>query len=132
MVLGRAAGCDIVLDHSTVSKRHAQLIVGSDVKDVTIADLGSHNGTWVGGLPVVKPAALDDGVPVRLGALELELRRVEDGDRPIAVDPVRHANAAGTIPFNRPPRPAPPPPPADVGLPTPPRTGRGKVPLSPS
>ena len=129
MVLGRVPGCDIVLDHSTVSKRHAQLLVGA-AGGVTIADLGSHNGTWVGGLPVVEPVTLDCGVPVRLGALELELRPVEDGDRPIAVDPLRHANAAGTIPFNRPPRPAPPPPPADIAPPSPPRSGQGKVPLS--
>jgi S-DNA-T family DNA segregation ATPase FtsK/SpoIIIE len=128
-VLGRAPGCDIVLDHPTVSKRHAQLLVGA-AGDVTIADLGSHNGTWVGGLPVVEPIALVYGEPVRLGALELELRPVEDGDRPVAVDPVRYAGAAGTIPFNRPPRPAPPPPPADIAPPAPPRTGQGKVPLS--
>jgi S-DNA-T family DNA segregation ATPase FtsK/SpoIIIE len=128
-VLGRASGCDIALDHSTVSKRHAQLVVGA-AGDVTIADLGSHNGTWVGGLPVVEPVALDDGMPVRLGALELELRPVVHADRPVAVDPVRHTNAAGTLPFNRPPRPAPPPPPADIAPPAPPRTGQGKVPLS--
>jgi DNA segregation ATPase FtsK/SpoIIIE, S-DNA-T family len=128
-VLGRAPGCDIALDHPTVSKRHARLAVGG-AGDVTLADLGSHNGTWVGGLPVVEPVPLDDGVPLRLGALELELRPVEDADRPGAVDPVRHANAAGTIPFNRPPRPAPPPPPADIALPAPPRTGQGKLPLS--
>ncbi len=130
MLLGRAPGCDIELDHPTVSKRHAQLMVGT-AGEVTVADLGSHNGTWVGGLPVVKPIALDaPSDTVRLGALELELRPVEDGDRPIAVDPARHANAAGTMPFNRPPRPAPPAPLADIAPPAPPRTGQGKVPLS--
>jgi DNA segregation ATPase FtsK/SpoIIIE, S-DNA-T family len=129
VVLGRASGCDIGLDHPTVSKRHAQLTVGV-AGGVTVADLASHNGTWVGGLPVVEPVPLDDGVPVRLGALELELRAVQGGDRPVAVDPVRHANAAGTIPFNRPPRPAPPPPPPDIAPPAPPRTGQGRVPLS--
>jgi DNA segregation ATPase FtsK/SpoIIIE, S-DNA-T family len=129
VVLGRAPGCDIELDHPTVSKRHAQLLVGP-AGDVTVSDLGSHNGTWVGGLPVVKPVPLHPGVPMRFGALELELRPVEDGDRPVAVDPVRHANAAGTIPFNRPPRPAPPTPPAEIAPPAPPRTGQGRVPLS--
>ncbi len=131
VVLGRARGCDIELDHPTVSKRHAELTVGAGPTDVTVADLGSHNGTWVGGHPVVKPIPLD--VPsdvVRLGALELELRPAQDADRPAAVDPVRHANAAGTIPFNRPPRPAPAPAPADIAPPAPPRTGQGKVPLS--
>jgi S-DNA-T family DNA segregation ATPase FtsK/SpoIIIE len=130
-VLGRGPGCDIELDHPTVSKRHAQLTVGAGPTDVTIADLGSHNGTWVGGLPVVKPIPLD--IPsevVRFGALELELRPAQDADRPVAVDPVRHANAAGTIPFNRPPRPAPAPPPAEIAPPAPLRTAQGKVPLS--
>jgi DNA segregation ATPase FtsK/SpoIIIE, S-DNA-T family len=129
VVLGRASGCDIELDHPTVSKRHAQLMIGT-AGDVTVSDLGSHNGTWVDGLPVVKPIPLDAGVPVRLGALELELRPVEDGDRPVAVDALRHGNAAGTIPFNRPPRPAPPSPPVDIAPPAPPRTGQGRVPLS--
>ncbi len=129
MVLGRASACDIVLDHPTVSKRHAQLTVGAD-GDATIADLDSHNGTWMGGRAVLEPATLDGGAPVRLGAIELERRPVVDGDRPVAVDPARHTNAAGTIPFNRPPRPAAPPPPAEIGLPAPPRTGQGKVPLS--
>ncbi len=36
--------------------------------------------------------------------------RCGDEDRPVAVDPLRHTTVAGTIPFNRPPRPAPPPP----------------------
>ena len=130
-VLGRTPGCDVVLDHPTVSKRHAQLTVSEGAAgDVTIADLESHNGTWVNGLPVVRPAALEPGVPARLGALELEVRPVIDSDRPVAIDPVRHATAAGTIPFNRPPRPAAPPPPAEVRPPAPPRTGQGKVPLS--
>ncbi|MGH9193348.1 MAG: FHA domain-containing protein [Acidimicrobiales bacterium] len=132
-VLGRAPGCDIVIDHPTVSKRHAQLLV-SAAGDVTIADLGSHNGTWVGGLPVVEPLALVYGEPARLGALELELRPVGDDDRPVAVDPVRHAGAAGTIPFNRPPRPAPPPPPAEIAPPAPPGPVRARCrcPSSPS
>ena len=131
VVLGRGPGCEIGLDHPTVSKRHAQLTVGAEPHDVTIADLGSHNGTWVGGLPVVKPIPLAVPSDVgRLGALELELRPAQDADRPVAVDPVRHANAAGTIPFNRPPRPAPAPPPAEIAPPAPPRTGQGKVPLS--
>src|SRR5262245_54294277 len=131
MVLGRAPGCDIELDHPTVSKRHAQITAGAGLADVTIGDLGSHNGTWVGGLPVVTPIPLD--VPsdvVRLGAVELELRPAQDADRPVAVDPVRHALPIWTIPFNRPPRPAPAPPPAEVAPPAPPRTGQAKVPLS--
>ncbi|MGH9113345.1 MAG: FtsK/SpoIIIE domain-containing protein, partial [Acidimicrobiales bacterium] len=126
--VGRAPGCDVVLEHPTISKRHARLSVTGG--EVVVADLDSHNGTWLGGLPVVDPIAVGDGVPLRLGALELEVRPVADADRPIAVDPVRHTNAAGTIPFNRPPRPAPPPAPSDIRPPDPPKSGQGKVPLS--
>ncbi|HYZ97599.1 MAG TPA: FtsK/SpoIIIE domain-containing protein, partial [Acidimicrobiales bacterium] len=130
-VVGRAPGCDIVVDHPTVSKHHAELTVGGATGNgVVIADLASHNGTWVGGLPVVEPVPVADGVPVRLGALDLEVRPTIDADRPAAVDPVRHTTAAGTIPFNRPPRPAPPPEPDEIRLPAPPNANQSKVPLS--
>ncbi len=58
------------------------------------------------------------------------MRAVNDRDRPLAFDPLRHTTAAGTIPFNRPPRPAPPPPPPEVKPPDAPKSGQGKVPLS--
>ncbi|HEX6419799.1 MAG TPA: FHA domain-containing protein, partial [Acidimicrobiales bacterium] len=128
-VIGRAPGCDVVLPHGTLSRRHAALTVPPG-GGLTVEDLGSHNGTWVAGEPVVEPAGLGVGVPLRLGALELEVRRVDAADRPFALDPLRHASAAGTIPFNRPPRSAPAPAPAEVALPAPPSTGQGRVPLS--
>ena len=128
-VLGRAPGGDIVLRHATVSKRHAAITLTPDGR-LTIDDLDSHNGTWVAGTPVMEPVEIEDRTPVRLGALELEVRSVRDDDRPIAVDPVRHTTAAGTIPFNRPPRPAPAPPAAPVRQPQPPRAGGGKTPFS--
>jgi S-DNA-T family DNA segregation ATPase FtsK/SpoIIIE len=79
---------------------------------------------------VLDPVPLDEGVPLRLGALDLEVRAVRDDDRPVAVDPLRFTTPAGTIPFNRPPRPAPPPPAPDVRAPRAPRSGQGKVPFS--
>ncbi len=129
VVVGRAPGCEIVLDDGTLSRRHATLTVTAE-GEVTVEDLESHNGSWVAGEPVVEPVRLDRRVPLRLGALELEVRRVVTDDRPLAFDPRRHTGAAGTIPFNRPPRPAPPPPPDDVTPPKAPDTGRAKVPIS--
>ena len=128
-VVGRAPGCEIVLRDGTLSRRHAALSLSAG-GDITIDDLESHNGTWVDGEPVVGAQPLAEGVPLRLGALELEVRPIDDHDRPLAFDPLRHTTSAGTIPFNRPPRPAPPPPPPDVKPPAAPRTGQGKVPLS--
>jgi S-DNA-T family DNA segregation ATPase FtsK/SpoIIIE len=125
-VVGRGAGCDIPLQDGTLSRRHAALIVG-DGGEVEVEDLGSHNGTWRGDRPVGAREALPDGAPLRLGALDVEVRPVRSDDRPLAADPLRHTTGAGTIPFNRPPRPAPPPAPDQLRTPKPPQTGQGKV-----
>jgi S-DNA-T family DNA segregation ATPase FtsK/SpoIIIE len=127
--IGRAPACKVVLPNATISKRHATVSVDAD-GEVTLEDLGSHNGTWIGGEAIVEPTTVDEGVPVRMGALELEVRPVRDSDRSISIDPLRQANAAGTIPFNRPPRPAPPGEPPEMAPPKPATLGQGKVPLS--
>lgn len=44
-VVGRSSGCDLVVRHASVSRRHAEIQVLGDC--VTILDLGSHNGTFV-------------------------------------------------------------------------------------
>jgi S-DNA-T family DNA segregation ATPase FtsK/SpoIIIE len=129
LVVGRAPGCEIVLRDETLSRRHASLTV-TPGGDVTVADLDSYNGTWLGGEAVVEPTSLAGGETLRLGALELEVRAVVDDDRPLALDPRRHTTAAGTIPFNRPPRPAGPPALAELAAPAAPKAGQGKVPLS--
>jgi DNA segregation ATPase FtsK/SpoIIIE, S-DNA-T family len=128
-VVGRAPGCDVVLADGTLSRRHAALTLAPD-GGLTVDDLESHNGTWIAGEPVVAPVPIERGTPLRLGALELEVRAVNDHDRPLTFDPLRQTSAAGTIPFNRPPRPAPPPPPDGAPLPAAPKTAGGKVPLS--
>ncbi|HET6953756.1 MAG TPA: FtsK/SpoIIIE domain-containing protein [Acidimicrobiales bacterium] len=128
VTVGRAAGCEVVLRDATLSRRHATLTVGAG-GDVTVDDLQSHNGTWVDGEPVTAPVPLGDRVPLRMGALDLEVRPVREDDRPVAVDPLRHATAGGTIPFNRPPRPAPPPAAPEVRAPDPPKGNQSKVPL---
>jgi DNA-binding NtrC family response regulator len=46
LVLGRADECDIVVDHSSASRRHARIALGNEL---TIEDLGSSNGVRVAG-----------------------------------------------------------------------------------
>jgi transcriptional regulator with GAF, ATPase, and Fis domain len=46
IVIGRAADCDIVIEDDALSRRHARLTFDAEI---TIADLGSRNGTFVGG-----------------------------------------------------------------------------------
>jgi S-DNA-T family DNA segregation ATPase FtsK/SpoIIIE len=119
-VLGREDGCDVVLDSHTVSRRHAEVTV-DEGGALTVRDLDSLNGTWVDGVAVTAATPVDDGSIVQFGALQAVARPPRTNDRPIAVDPLRHANAAGTIPFNRPPRPAPPPPLEAIDPPEPPK-----------
>jgi DNA segregation ATPase FtsK/SpoIIIE, S-DNA-T family len=129
VVVGRAPGCEIVLPDTTLSRRHVALTLGAD-GEVTVDDLKSHNGTWVDGEAVTAPVTLAPGSSLRVGALELEVRPVDDHDRPLGYDPRRQTGPAGTVPFNRPPRPARPVLPPDIRRPEPPNTGQGKVPLS--
>jgi HD-GYP domain-containing protein (c-di-GMP phosphodiesterase class II) len=50
LTVGRLAQCDVVLDHFSVSRHHAE-VVGTDHGWV-VRDLGSTNGTAVNGVPV--------------------------------------------------------------------------------
>lgn len=78
MVLGRRAGCDIVLKDPGVSRRHAVL----EWRDEAwiLQDAGSTNGTLVNGRPV-QEAVLHPGDIINIGQTVLELRRSEDGGR---------------------------------------------------
>jgi DNA-binding winged helix-turn-helix (wHTH) protein len=72
-VLGRDEGLDVTLDFPTVSRRHARLTVTRD--GVTIADLDSKNGTFVGGRRLKAPASVNGGDEIRLGSLRLRVRK---------------------------------------------------------
>ncbi|WP_406010680.1 FHA domain-containing protein [Streptomyces sp. NBC_00637] len=63
--IGRAADNDLVVDDLVVSRRHAELRALPDGGH-EIVDLGSHNGTYLNGLPVTQ-APLDAGDIVGIG-----------------------------------------------------------------
>jgi adenylate cyclase len=69
-VVGRAAGCDIVLLDPTVSRRHAELGSGKD--EVAVRDLGSANGVFVNG-ERVEEAVVKAGDEVAFGAVRFRL-----------------------------------------------------------
>lgn len=77
-VLGRDHEADVMIDSTTVSRRHARLTVGED--GLTLEDLESRNGTWVGETRVEEPTPLEDGGAFKLGTLEVTLRltRLDD------------------------------------------------------
>lgn len=62
--LGRSENNDFQVTHPSVSSSHCQITVTE--KETLIRDLGSTNGTFVQGTPVIE-AALENGQSVRLG-----------------------------------------------------------------
>jgi DNA segregation ATPase FtsK/SpoIIIE, S-DNA-T family len=126
-VLGRDAGCELVLDDPSLSGRHAALHLGTD--GLVVRDLGSRNGTWVEGAAVTGATVLQPGATLRLGATLLRAVAVLPDDRTPGADWL-HAGASGLVPFNRPPRAALPPAPAAVEVPEPPATSERSVTFS--
>jgi pSer/pThr/pTyr-binding forkhead associated (FHA) protein len=59
-----------------VSRRHAAINVESDA--LVLADVGSSNGTIVGGQAITQPVALEVGQPFRIGSTMLRVMRAED------------------------------------------------------
>jgi hypothetical protein len=69
-VMGRDPGCDIVLNDSKCSRRHA--VVEDGPEGLVVRDSGSANGIYVNGRKVEK-APLRPGDTVRLGEVQLRL-----------------------------------------------------------
>jgi uncharacterized RDD family membrane protein YckC len=65
LVVGRSRSCPVRIDDESVSRSHALLTIRDG--QVTIRDLGSSNGTFVGGYRVVKDSRLKDGDSLRFG-----------------------------------------------------------------
>jgi hypothetical protein len=78
-VLGRHAGCDLVLDDSAVSARHARITV--DDRGATLEDLASLNGCRLDGRRVFV-AELLPGSTLELGGTELTVASAAAPDRP--------------------------------------------------
>jgi DNA-binding winged helix-turn-helix (wHTH) protein len=71
-VIGRDPCADVVIESTTVSRRHARLSVGSGT--VTLEDLGSRNGTFVVDQRVEGPTPLADRDEIMLGAVPIRVR----------------------------------------------------------
>lgn len=72
LMLGRAAEADLILDDDYVSGRHARLFPQGS--RWFLEDLGSTNGTYVGGAQLARTVAVEPGTPMRIGKTVLELR----------------------------------------------------------
>jgi DNA-binding winged helix-turn-helix (wHTH) protein len=90
-IAGRGAECSVVVDATTVSRRHARILVVSG--GATIEDLRSTNGTYVNRQPVSAPTRLKDGDEVGLGTAEMTMR-IANPSAPTVIDPGRRKAAS--------------------------------------
>ena len=70
VVIGRADGNQVVIDHVSVSRRHAQFVIES--ARMLVEDLGSGTGTFVGSqrIPANTPTLVEPGQTMRFGECE--------------------------------------------------------------
>jgi len=73
VTIGRQATCTIVIADNNISRVHARF--RSAKNNWTIEDLGSTNGTRVGGELITEPTPLVDGQQIALGSLQMRFEQ---------------------------------------------------------
>ena len=76
-VIGRERSAAIWVDHPSISRRHAVIVVAAS--DVTVEDLGSKNGTFVRGNRIESAVRVADGDDIRFGNVPAIFRVFVEG-----------------------------------------------------
>ncbi len=76
-LLGSSCECELQVPHTTVSRRHAEVEVRGDT--VTLRDLGSRNGTYIGGNRI-SSVVVHAGTTIKLGKVCMILEEVSELD----------------------------------------------------
>lgn len=81
-LIGRDSFCEVVLNSSTVSRRHANLKVSYDKKKFSVTDFGSANGVVIKPSTILKKGKMfiDSGDEIQVGEIHLKLVAI-DQDR---------------------------------------------------
>lgn len=74
-VIGRDPHDAVAIHSPEVSRHHARLVV--DGRRVTLEDLGSKNGTYIGTRRVTRPEEVGPGDDILVGTVRLRLARVD-------------------------------------------------------
>jgi DNA-binding winged helix-turn-helix (wHTH) protein len=73
-LIGRDPGCTVWLDEAGVSRRHACIRVETASRLMTVEDLHSTNGTFVGETQLSSKRSLRDGDVIQIGSVTLTFR----------------------------------------------------------
>jgi pSer/pThr/pTyr-binding forkhead associated (FHA) protein len=120
VVIGREAGCDVVLTGRSVSRRHAEVLASP--KGYIVVDT-STNGTFVNGDRVEGQHLLARGDVIQCGEYELRFYADVAKQPPVAEAPA--PPPPGAQPPSAPPPAAPPQPPTTEAPPQPAAPGAG-------
>lgn len=71
-IIGRDPGASVLIDDSSVSRRHARIIISDE--GATLEDLGSKNGTLLQNTKVESVVTLSDGDKLKVGSIALTIR----------------------------------------------------------
>ncbi|MHB0963272.1 MAG: FHA domain-containing protein, partial [Gemmatimonadaceae bacterium] len=93
LICGRAVTSDLAIIDPTVSRHHADLVVGDS--GVTVRDVGSSNGTFVNGVKIDESFAVP-GDTVTFGKVAFRLEAVADTPPPVQAPPAASAIPGGT------------------------------------
>lgn len=75
VTIGRVPGNDLVLPHTSVSRRHARLLVQDE--RFLLVDLRSTNGTYVNGRRITTPIAVGEHDLITIGDLRISIEEEE-------------------------------------------------------
>ena len=84
-VIGRDPDVEVSFDDSTVSRRHARLVVTAE--GTILEDFGSKNGTFRGGERITAPVRLADGDDIRIGSQLITFHLSPSGSTETHVEP---------------------------------------------
>lgn len=118
-VVGREPTCDVVIEHGSVSRKHA--ILERRPGGWFVVDQGSANGTFLDSVRIAD-GALRQGQELRFGAAAFRVELPPAAEEPAATALMPAPDATVLTPAAQIPRPAGPPPvPPPVRPPVPPR-----------
>ena len=73
-IIGRDPRCEVWVDHSGVSRRHAHIRIEGGESRPVLTDLESTNGTFVAGKRITEATPLTDGDAIKVGSVTLKFR----------------------------------------------------------
>jgi two-component system response regulator AtoC len=86
LTIGRLRECDIQIDHTSVSRQHAELLIGPPLR---VVDRGSSNGTRVGGVRIApnEPTLVPPQTVVEIGSTFLVVEAPAAEGSPVTLRP---------------------------------------------